>query len=42
VAFRLPYKEPFDKACMNAVFEQGYQVGLAGYEWHAIPSGCQE
>ncbi len=40
--FALPYKGPFDKDYMNALFEHGYQVGLAGYHWHKTPPGYQE
>jgi hypothetical protein len=37
--FHLPYKGPFDKAYMNALFEHGYEVGAAGYKWHTMPPG---
>jgi len=37
--FRLAYKGPFDKGYMNALFEHGYEVGLAGYNWHTKPPG---
>jgi predicted patatin/cPLA2 family phospholipase len=37
--FHLPYKGPFDKGYMNALFEHGYEVGAAGYKWHTMPPG---
>jgi len=40
--FALPYKGPFDKNYMNALFEHGFQVGRAGYHWHTTPPGYQE
>jgi predicted patatin/cPLA2 family phospholipase len=40
--FALPYKGPFDKNYMNALFEHGYQVGRAGYHWHTTPPGYQD
>jgi hypothetical protein len=40
--FQLAYKGPFDKSYMNALFEHGYEVGLAGYKWHTTPPGYQE
>lgn len=40
--FRLPYKGPFDKSYMNALFDHGYRMGLAGYTWHKTPPGYQE
>ena len=27
--FHLPYKGPFDKEYMNALFEHGYRIGIA-------------
>jgi hypothetical protein len=38
---RLSHKGPFDKAYMNALFEHGYPVRLAGHEWRLTP-GYQE
>ena len=40
--FHLAYKGPFDKAYMNALFDHGYQVGIAGYRWHKTPPGYQD
>ncbi|MFA5900450.1 MAG: patatin-like phospholipase family protein [Hyphomicrobium sp.] len=40
--FHLPYKGPFDRAYMNALFEHGYAVGVAGYRWHKAPPGYQD
>jgi predicted patatin/cPLA2 family phospholipase len=40
--FALPYKGPFDKDYMRALFEHGYRMGLAGYHWHKTPPGYQE
>ena len=40
--FTLPYKGPFDKSYMRALFEYGYQKGLAGYPWQSAPPGYQE
>lgn len=40
--YQLPYKGPFDKAYMNALFDHGYAVGRAGYEWHKAPPGYQD
>jgi hypothetical protein len=27
---------------MNALYEHGYQVGIAGYKWHKTPPGYQD
>ncbi|MBI1650716.1 patatin-like phospholipase family protein [Hyphomicrobium sulfonivorans] len=35
--FGLPYKGPFDRDYMNALFEYGYRVGREGYRWHSTP-----
>lgn len=32
-------KEPFDREYMNALFGQGYQLGLQGYPWTKVPPG---
>jgi hypothetical protein len=40
--FHLAYKGPFDKDYMNALYEHGYQVGIAGYKWHKTPPGYQD
>jgi hypothetical protein len=40
--FHLPYKGPFDKEYMNALFTYGYRIGIAGHEWHGAPPGYEE
>ena len=40
--FQLPYKGPFDKTYMNALYDYGYKAGLAGYKWHKTPPGYSE
>ena len=40
--FTVPYKGPFDKGYMGALFEYGYEKGKAGYRWHKTPPGYQE
>ncbi len=40
--FHLPYKGPFDKEYMNALFAHGYRIGIAGHEWHKAPPGYEE
>jgi len=40
--FTLPYKGPFDKDYMRALFNHGFQKGLAGYPWRNTPPGYQE
>lgn len=40
--FRLPYKGPFDKDYMNALYDHGYQVGSAGYKWLHAPPGYED
>jgi len=40
--FHVPYKGPFDKAYMNALYTHGYRMGIAGHEWHNTPPGYQE
>ena len=40
--FTLPYVGPFDKTYMRALFEYGYQTGVAGYPWHKTPPGYSE
>jgi hypothetical protein len=37
--FTMAYKEPFNKAYMQALFDYGYQKGLAGYRWRKTPFG---
>jgi predicted acylesterase/phospholipase RssA len=29
----------FDKAYMNALYQRGYELGRAGYDWHRAPPG---
>lgn len=41
-SFRLPYKGPFDKDYMNALYDHGYQVGSAGYKWLHAPPGYED
>jgi predicted patatin/cPLA2 family phospholipase len=41
-AFHLPYKGPFDKAYMNALFDHGFEVGAAGYKWHHAPPNYED
>lgn len=40
--FHQPYKGPFDKPYMNALFAYGYQVGLDGGHWKKTPPGYRE
>ena len=40
--FTVPYKGPFDKGYMRALFNHGFQKGLAGYPWRNTPPGYQE
>ena len=40
--FALPYKGPFDKGYMTALFDYGFQQGLAGYPWQKTPPGYAE
>lgn len=40
--FDLPYKGPFDRAYMNALFDHGYEVGVAGYKWHHAPPNYED
>jgi hypothetical protein len=37
--FTVPYKGPFDKDYMTAVFNYGYEKGHAGYPWQKTPPG---
>ncbi|HEX5212199.1 MAG TPA: patatin-like phospholipase family protein [Pseudolabrys sp.] len=37
--FNVPYREPFDKDYMRAVFDYGYEKGRAGYAWQKTPPG---
>jgi predicted patatin/cPLA2 family phospholipase len=37
--FNVPYKGPFDKDYMRAVFDYGYEKGRAGYAWQKTPPG---
>jgi hypothetical protein len=37
--FTVPYKDPFDQGYMQALFEYGYQKGIAGYPWRKTPFG---
>jgi predicted acylesterase/phospholipase RssA len=40
--FRVPYKGPFDKTYMNALYEHGFEAGRRGHEWHTMPPGYKE
>jgi predicted patatin/cPLA2 family phospholipase len=40
--FVLPYKGPFDRDYMKAMFEYGFEKGKAGYNWMKKPPGYQE
>ena len=40
--FDLPYKGPFDRTYMNALFDHGYEAGLAGYKWHHAPPNYED
>ena len=37
--FKFPHKTEFDTAYMQALFDYGYQQGLAGKEWQHYPPG---
>ncbi|HEY2754840.1 MAG TPA: patatin-like phospholipase family protein [Pseudolabrys sp.] len=37
--FTVPYKGPFDKGYMRALYEYGYEKGRAGYPWQKAPPG---
>jgi hypothetical protein len=37
--FTVVAKSGFDKAYMNALFQRGYELGRAGYNWHKEPPG---
>jgi predicted acylesterase/phospholipase RssA len=37
--FTVPYKEPFNRDYMQALFDYGYQKSLAGYRWSKTPFG---
>jgi predicted patatin/cPLA2 family phospholipase len=37
--FDAPYKGPFDKGYMHALFEYGFKKGRAGYRWQKFPPG---
>jgi predicted acylesterase/phospholipase RssA len=37
--FTVPYKGPFDRGYMNALFAYGYERGRAGYPWQKTPPG---
>lgn len=40
--FSRPYKGPFDKEYMTALYQYGYEVGAAGYKWHTLPPGYSD
>ena len=37
--FTEPYKGPFDRDYMNKLFDYGFELGRAGYQWHKAPPG---
>ena len=37
--FTVPYKGPFDKGYMNALFAYGFEKGRVGYPWQKSPPG---
>jgi predicted acylesterase/phospholipase RssA len=37
--FTVPYKGPFDKGYMRALYEYGFEKGRAGYPWQKAPPG---
>ena len=37
--FTVPYKGPFDKGYMRALFDYGFEKGRAGYPWQKSPPG---
>jgi len=37
--FTEPYKGPFDREYMQALFDYGYSRGHAGYQWQKVPPG---
>jgi hypothetical protein len=40
--YTLPYKGPFDREYMNALYAHGFEMGKSGQEWHKLPPGYQE
>ena len=40
--FKFPHKTEFDTAYMQALFDYGYQQGLAGKEWQKYPPGYKQ
>ena len=37
--FNAPHETDFDQTYMRALFDYGYQLGRAGYEWKKAPPG---
>lgn len=37
--FTEPYQGPFDRAYMNKLFDYGFELGRAGYQWRKAPPG---
>ncbi|MBY0225996.1 MAG: hypothetical protein K2Q28_09345 [Hyphomicrobium sp.] len=37
--FIVPARSAFDKDYMNALFQRGYELGRAGYQWQKEPPG---
>jgi hypothetical protein len=40
--FRHEHKEQFETAFMQALFDYGYKLGRAGYQWHKLPPALEE
>jgi hypothetical protein len=40
-SFDLQLEEPFDTAYMKALYQLGYDLALAGYQWEKVPPGFQ-
>lgn len=38
-SFNMKLEEPFDTKYMNALFQVGYDLGKAGYDWAKVPPG---
>jgi predicted acylesterase/phospholipase RssA len=40
--FQHEHKEQFDTAYMQALFDYGYKLGRAGYQWHKVPPALED
>lgn len=38
-SFNVPLRYSFDPVYMNALFQVGYDLGKAGYQWAKVPPG---